>query len=130
MNMQEAFDRAAAGVLQQKVPSIDQSGDCLYISKGGFACCGVGHLLVDDDMRERWDAKTWTIYDLMSKPEVLEKAKPDMKRAGIDQLPLKFLHALQDAHDLSSSFDDFIPQFKEQMQQVAKEWNLNAECVA
>lgn len=123
MNMQEAFDRAAVGVIKQGVPSVAPDGSCQYIT--GEAKCGVGHLLANDAMCASWDEAVWTTHDLVKDESIRIQMLPDMKLSGIDQLPIEFLNDLQLAHDLASPCADFIAEFKSAMREVADKWELD-----
>lgn len=116
MNIQEAFDRASQGVIDQGFMSLSAERGCCY--KTGNLKCGVGHLLLDDEMCERWDRKGFAIISLMACMPV--QALNDLKDSGLDQLPLQFLSDVQVAHDKAET----LSEFKRHMIGVAVDWGL------
>lgn len=117
MNQQEAFDRAALGVLTQGGPSTDAMGSCQYLSETG-RMCGVGQLLPDDDTRRRWDSYG-SVDDLPW--DMIEEA-------GLSELGGDFLARLQLAHDkAAAAHGEFAGAFKRRMQRVAEEFHISSE---
>lgn len=125
MNMQEAFDRAAKGVITQGEPSIDnRGGSCRYIYEkvDKVLHCGVGHLLPDDITCRTWDLEVGSVRVAGTKRRT---------EAGLAELPMDFLISLQRAHDTASEAviydEDFVVAFKAKMRGVAKAYKLNPE---
>lgn len=136
LTKQEAFDKAAIGVIKQGAPSIAATERrlttlCRYLSDDGL-CCGVGHLLPSDDMRKKWDERAIYMQDYEADGKAHSFAtitgfKDDLIKAGLINLTPKFLAALQAAHDDASlvSKDYFIDQFKYNMRNVARRFRVS-----
>ena len=136
LTMQEAFDKAAKGVITQGGPAMTSAGSCAYIvhlEDDTCLKCGVGHIIEDPEICERWDIKVWTIEDIMDRqledgsllnedPQVQE----DLEAAGMRDLPLEFLNALQLAHDdATQKGGDWMEKWKIAMEEVAHKYELN-----
>ena len=126
MTMQEAFDKAAEGVVKQGRPSVSD-GACAYVSEGPDGSerhCGVGHILPSNSICEQLDTLRSPIEELND--ETYETA---FRGTGIEHLPREFLEALQGCHDNAyserkSEKGSFIELFKVKMITVAEAWDL------
>lgn len=122
LTMQEAFDKAARGVIEQGRPSVTKTGNCRYTGENGERC-GVGQLVDDRGLRQRMDE-----YGAITDAPLWL-----LKEAGLDGLDLEFLTALQNAHDAASpalavgTRKGFIAEFRDRMKCVARAWDLNPE---
>jgi hypothetical protein len=113
--MQELFDRAVKGILQQGKPS-RASANCLYRGPEG-AKCAVGHLISDEQI------KTFKIKE----GDAADGFHPDLYATlmpGVYVPTAKsFLLSLQMVHD-GSNRSNFLEVFNQRAIAFAKEWNL------
>jgi len=132
---QEIFDKAAKGVIAQGELSMNGGNTCLYIHEraleGRKLHCGVGHLLTDDNMCQRWDAYGWTMADVVdilsnnrsAKAAVIEDM--DKSRLPHDAETLELLQEIQNAHDGSDLTGRPIVDFIEEMRCIATARHLD-----
>ena len=115
MNMQEAFDRAAKGIIDQGEPAMDESENCTFrtiADDGTVLRCNVGQLIDDDEYRINFELGGVSFIN---------------ERLGWG-LPVSFLTDLQQAHDDAAHgtfWDGFMAGYKEKMQMVAHDYGLN-----
>lgn len=129
MDMQEAFDRAARGVIEQGGPSLDrQDTCCCYLSDDGKRRCGVGHIMPNDMVRHKWDRDFGAIQDLTWE----DVPAWEKEKANLLELPREFLIDLQAAHDEPSNqrAPDYLAAFRDEMRKVALTWKLSAEALS
>ena len=113
-NNQDAFNKAARGVLLQGCASVSDNGSCLYDGPHGTAC-GIGWLL---DPVTRGEIDNESIGDLLAEGSVVcYNASPAL------------LQHLQDAHDCAYQASKhnglaFIPLFIKNMESVAESFEF------
>ena len=118
---QEAYNKALHGVLAQQSLAKAEGYGCLYLQPHTGFKCGVGHLLVDDQMRSRWDENAWTAsYLQVEEDDLPGELLEDMEQAGIIDLDNQFLVELQSAHDEAYDLTDFLAY----MRALALNWDL------
>lgn len=99
MNMQEAFFKAASGMLRQgRKSEMPMPGDlqCAYRGDGG-AKCAIGHLMSDEYYRTKFDDLAYTLANDGS-----EEVCDALEASGIsfaEPRMLSMLLALQEVHD-------------------------------
>jgi hypothetical protein len=115
VNMQEAFDRAAKGIIDQGEPAMDENESCTFrmiADDGTVLRCNVGQLIDDDEYRINFELGGVSFIN---------------ERLGWG-LPASFLTDLQQAHDdatCGTFWDGFMAGYKEKMQMVAHDYGLN-----
>lgn len=134
ITMQEAFDKAAIGVLTQGQKSADDY-DCVYINEldnGDTLKCAVGHLLKNDEMCWNWVRRgiggIKSVKNHLSHKEHLIQTKA-LKEAELDHLPVEFLQRLQETHDFTKADGGdqrFIDGFKAGMLATAQKFDLSS----
>lgn len=110
--LQEAFDKAARGVIAQGKPS-HNAEFCLYRGPDGLKCA-VGHLL-DESMIP--PSEIDSPADLLGRFFEIEGAG---HRQTVD-----FLYNLRDAHDRYRHHPNFVEHFKGQMRGLATHLDLD-----
>lgn len=126
MNLQEAFDKAYLGVIEQGGPAHLDDGRCRYRGPNGRKC-GVGHLIDDEKLAARWDEQNLGIHVGVQD----DKAPAWMKSQPMAQL-LTAIQSLHDSivtelRDKNAGFVDdkiFLYKFKTGMAYRAKQFNL------
>jgi len=115
LTRQELFDNAAKGVIRQGRPSFDPHGTCLYFA--GNSRCGIGHSIPDghEGLYFRGDVKNLVFH------------YPDLAVLFDAGVNMDFLCDLQKAHDSSAVMTDFLTCFRGVMQNLAKNYKLNAD---
>ena len=112
--MQQLFDLAVAGVLQQGKPAITELGSCRYRAPDGSKCA-IGQLIPDEKYRKS--------FEDMSLDGVALTA------LGIeDRNTVIMLGDLQQAHDDAAQWPEtFLTEFRFNVLGVASNHNLNTE---
>lgn len=114
LTRQEAFDKAARGIIAQGKKSFNpKTGFCVYRARDGCKCA-VGHLIPDDVPDE--SIGLGSIY--------LGNVVDHLFEAEM----LGFLKHLQEAHDLceDESGDEFLSEYRLNMVDVAKKYELDS----
>jgi hypothetical protein len=125
LNKQEAFDKAARGIILQGGPSReDGSACCLYRGPDGRRCA-IGHLIPDElydpDMEGRG----------ITTPVVISPIRNFLTSQGWDsEEDVYFLMGLQEIHDNASMSRDFINDFIEYAAMFAAKYNLNTSVLS
>lgn len=111
MDLQDAFDTAARGIIGQGGPSYDTT-ELLCMYRGPDARkCALGWLIPDSRYRPSMEFST--------RFEVL-------REAGID-VPEEFARDLQDAHDIAASSSNFFERWASKMRDLASVYSLNTD---
>lgn len=114
MTPQEIFDTALNGVIKQGRKSVNQDGDCAYLSVEGMRC-GVGHLVPEDVARSldtfQSDTRIASILDRHQGRELVP-AWMVQNRCLVEDI--------QDAHDMAEAGPSFIDDFVARMKYVAQ----------
>lgn len=111
--LQQAFDTAALGIINQGGFASSNGGMCYYRDRDSDRKCGVGHLISDKYYKSGFENQ-----GVVS----IQNYVPELKK-----LPIDFLVALQAAHDLASLDPDGMKSFRRKMRQVAIRFNLSDE---
>lgn len=130
--MQQAFDTAARGVIEQGGPAMNMEATCQYLNEDGLKC-GVGHLLPDDKTRKDWDLSVGAIVDLADDDELWPAAMaPKLEAAGLTGLSRRFLEDLQKAHDNPANkfSSNYLADFRQNMRDLAEKWELDPKVVS
>lgn len=107
LTLQDVLDKAYTAIKEQGAFGYDETTEsCAYLTRDNHTCM-VGALLVDDDMRRRWDALDYTIPALLITTDLPEQFLQDRKAAGLDDIPLEFLKDLQAIHDRNAMYDEW-----------------------
>lgn len=105
MTLQEAFDIASVGLLTQKYPSQNSSGECLYRGPRGRKCA-VGFLIPDE------------LYTRSLEGKGLEFVREQIPE--LCKLPYDFLDCLQHIHDTM-----YPHGWREHLQNFAHDYKLS-----
>ena len=119
MNNQEAFTKAAKGLLGQMARSVDSEGGCKYRGNGGL-CCGIG-FLVDDKLASIMDTGVSQLYG-HTNTVVADVVKIEAVGEVLGHLDITLLECIQDVHD--SHLPD---SWEEQLKMTAEQFNLKWE---
>lgn len=128
--IQMLFTLAYDGVVGQDRPSIT-SGSCRFVVKKAkkiLAKCPIGHIL---SKKQFIASKLSYDDDVLNIPDfILAKVAPEISVQNYETLR-EFLGSMQNAHDIAaykfsekSKCKDFISLYKENMSNIAKEYEL------
>lgn len=119
-SLQELFDRAVGGVIEQGGPSLGAEmkgcvAECLYRGENG-ACCAVGWLIPED------------LYKPTFEGSRLDELLVDLP---FKKVQVRLIGRLQYAHDdVGSTLGlDYLDSFKEKCIGIAEEFNLNTNVI-
>jgi hypothetical protein len=113
LTYQQIFNRVWRHIIKQGGPAMD-GNTCAYRAKNGRKC-GIGALIPDDVYEKRIEGMG--VNDL----EGLFLKKCRLPATDND---LFFLGEIQDCHDKTCDYHDFIDAFKKEMRRVAKKYKL------
>jgi hypothetical protein len=119
--MQDIFNRACAGVIQQGERAAE-NGNCRYrLPKDGqILKCAIGHILSDDQIREHQvtdSINPWGFSYALTKELLGDMLHNDARHFLID---------LQRCHDLTAGYGSvFVESFKEKANSVARQYELD-----
>jgi hypothetical protein len=109
MNEQEVFDAASNHLIQQKVPSMDSDGECVYRGKGGLKCAA-GIFIPNEKYDPSFEYLIWATV---------------ASTLGLFDKHTSFILKLQDLHDRASlEEENYLKELKHLLSKFAKEHNL------
>ena len=120
MTPQEMFNESYIGVVTQGGPSVSDEGLCRYRGEGGTKC-GVGHLIDDE---------TASVWDMQDKPSISSIIRlGNLKVPNFIKDNEVLARGIQKSHDIAYTNlrfgdEDFMLTFKNNMEKVAKDFDL------
>jgi hypothetical protein len=119
MTKQEIFDKVATALIKQGAPCLDTNGLCSYYNHGNR--CAIGWLVDEETAKSFEDTCGGSGVEIIN-------TKFDI---GFISDNLDFLTLLQDAHDEPSekSVEEWLQDFKSQMEAIAKDFNLDSSAL-
>lgn len=120
--LQEAFDKAVKGIIDQGCRAVSEEGSCVYRGNNGTACA-VGQLITDEQLEKYQVDNFGPAGDL---PRELVR-----EIAGCSERALGLLSSLQRAHDRGvDGVVGFVKGFKQRAIQVAEQFGLDPKVAA
>lgn len=116
---QEAFDKAARGVIQQgRAAKVGYYGACAYLTPDGLKC-GVGHLLPEDTPEDLWKFSG----SILNSNTAGQRLRALLAATASDETFLSHLQAAHDGADGDSRY--FLRDFRENMRKIAVRYLLD-----
>jgi len=126
MTEQEIFNHVLDHIVEQGQPARDSEESCMYLTASGLKCA-VGCLIKPQYYNPIFEGETVSVAFVIS-PEKCELLAA-LKLSGVDaenKSVNNLLSKIQTAHD-TSSYHNFVEEFKESMRDIAEESGLEME---
>ena len=114
LTVQEMFDTVVAHLIQQGVPSVDDTGVCMYRGPNNTKCA-IGCLIPNENYDESFEGRS-VFYS------VVRNSLP----FHVDDPMMNLLSSLQNAHD--SHFES-VEMLKKKLKKIGEEYNLITKVV-